>query len=30
MEAGVDYFILSFLGGEWKKEVNMFKEQVIR
>jgi alkanesulfonate monooxygenase SsuD/methylene tetrahydromethanopterin reductase-like flavin-dependent oxidoreductase (luciferase family) len=29
-EVGVDYFILSFLGGEWKKEVNMFKEQVIR
>jgi len=30
MEAGVDYIILIFLGGEWKKEVTMFREQVIR
>jgi len=30
IEAGVDYIILSFLGGEWKKEVTMFREQVIR
>ncbi len=28
-EAGVDYFILSFLGGEWEKEVTFFMERVI-
>ena len=28
-KAGVDYFILSFLGGEWEKEVTMFRKQVI-
>jgi len=29
MEAGVDYIILSFLGGEWEKEVTMFREPVV-
>jgi alkanesulfonate monooxygenase SsuD/methylene tetrahydromethanopterin reductase-like flavin-dependent oxidoreductase (luciferase family) len=29
-EAGVDYFILSFLGGNWEKEVTLFWKQVIK
>ena len=29
MEAGVEMFILSFLGGEWDKEATLFKEEVI-
>ena len=29
MDAGVDMFILSFLGGEWKKEITLFKDEVI-
>ena len=28
--AGVDYFILSFLSGEWEKEVSLFWDQVIK
>ena len=27
--AGVDMIILSFLGGEWEKEITLFKEEVI-
>ena len=29
MDAGVDMFILSFLGGEWEKEITLFKEDVM-
>lgn len=29
MDAGVDYFILRFLGGEWEKEIALFTEEVI-
>jgi len=29
MDAGADMFILSFLGGEWDKEITLFKEEVI-
>ena len=29
MDAGADMFILSFLGGEWEKEINLFAEEVI-
>ena len=28
MDAGADMFILSFLGGEWEKEITLFKEEV--
>jgi len=28
-DAGVDMIILSFLGGEWDKEINLFKDEVI-
>jgi alkanesulfonate monooxygenase SsuD/methylene tetrahydromethanopterin reductase-like flavin-dependent oxidoreductase (luciferase family) len=28
-DAGVDMIILSFLGGEWEKEINLFREEVI-
>lgn len=27
-DAGADMFILSFLGGEWEKEITLFKEDV--
>jgi alkanesulfonate monooxygenase SsuD/methylene tetrahydromethanopterin reductase-like flavin-dependent oxidoreductase (luciferase family) len=29
MDAGVDFFILRFLGGEWEKEIVLFTEEVI-
>ncbi|MCW4014656.1 MAG: LLM class flavin-dependent oxidoreductase [Candidatus Bathyarchaeota archaeon] len=29
IDAGTNMFILSFLGGEWDKEANLFKEEVI-
>ena len=29
MDAGADMFILSFLGGEWEKEITLFKEEVM-
>lgn len=29
MDAGVEMFILSFLGGEWNKEATLFKEEII-
>jgi alkanesulfonate monooxygenase SsuD/methylene tetrahydromethanopterin reductase-like flavin-dependent oxidoreductase (luciferase family) len=28
-DAGVDMIILSFLGGEWEKEIKLFKDEVI-
>ena len=28
MDAGVEMFILSFLGGEWDKEATLFKEVI--
>jgi alkanesulfonate monooxygenase SsuD/methylene tetrahydromethanopterin reductase-like flavin-dependent oxidoreductase (luciferase family) len=29
MDAGVEMFILSFLGGEWDKEIALFHNEVI-
>lgn len=29
IDAGVDYFILRFLGGDWDKEIALFTEEVI-
>jgi alkanesulfonate monooxygenase SsuD/methylene tetrahydromethanopterin reductase-like flavin-dependent oxidoreductase (luciferase family) len=28
-DAGVDMVILSFLGGEWEKEITLFREEVV-
>ncbi len=29
VDAGAEMFILSFLGGEWEKEISLFREKVI-